>query len=396
MRKVVPLLFLTLFSKFVVAQKPLPKPANEYAAIDKIALQLPLLQVKSTQDIADFVNAHFRNNADKARAIFIWTATNIAYDVDNMFAIDFYESKQHKIDKAIRSGKGICENYAAIFNDVAGKCGIESFVIEGYTRQNGVAAFVPHAWCAAQIDNAWYLFDPTWASGYVSNGKFTKKINNEYYKVAPAVSIKSHMPFDPMWEFLNYQVTNQEFYDEKTQVNKSKLYFSYTDSIVAYEKETDREQLVSSARRIEGNGVKNALVYDRLRHIKEELEVKNQHETVGEYNTAAADYNDAVNLFNVFINYYNNQFQPTKDDAGIKQMIDTAGEKLVSARKHLENIHNADAPTLALMSGLQNSIAQIQNHVDEQKEFIDKYMNKSKMGRKMMFHKYTWMGMPLN
>ena len=117
---------------------------------------------------------------DKSRAIFIWISSNIQYDIDNMFAINFYETKEEKIAKSLSTRKGICENYASIFTDISIKSGLKSFVVEGYTKQNGFADNIPHAWSAALIDTTWYLFDTTWGSGYVRGGKFFKKINNDY------------------------------------------------------------------------------------------------------------------------------------------------------------------------------------------------------------------------
>src|SRR5690242_8445348 len=188
-------LILFFVSNAIFAQK---KAVNPYAAIDKKALQLPDSLTKTTDQIAGYINSNFVTDSEKSRAIFIWVASNIQYDIDNMFAINFYEKKEDKIEKPLRTRKGICENYASLFTDICIKSGIKSFVIEGYTKQNGFAAYIPHAWSAALIDSSWFLFDPTWGSGYVSDGKFFKKINNDDYKAIPATFIKSHITFDYM------------------------------------------------------------------------------------------------------------------------------------------------------------------------------------------------------
>jgi transglutaminase/protease-like cytokinesis protein 3 len=60
------------------------------------------------------------------------------------------------------------------FNDLAQKSGIQSYIIEGYTKQYGKVSSLAHAWTAAKINNKWYVFDPTWGAGYVNNGKFFK------------------------------------------------------------------------------------------------------------------------------------------------------------------------------------------------------------------------------
>jgi transglutaminase/protease-like cytokinesis protein 3 len=200
------LLLLFLIPVFSFSQKKSAKQVNEFAAIDRKALEIPDSSTKSTAGIAGYIKANFSTETDKARAIFIWVATNLRYDIDNMFAINFYEQKSEKISKALLNRKGICENYAALFDDISTKAGLKSYIVEGYTKQNGFTDYIPHAWCAASIDNNWYLFDPTWGSGHVSEGKFVKKINNTYFKANPSTLIKSHMPFDYMWQFLQYPV----------------------------------------------------------------------------------------------------------------------------------------------------------------------------------------------
>ena len=185
---------------------------------DKIALQIPDSLTYSTSGIVGYINSNFSNQKDKSRAIFIWITKNIQYDIDNMFAINFYQNPKEIIDKVLSTRKGICMHYAELFNDLANKAGIKSFVISGYTKQNGFVDYIPHAWCAGLIDSTWFLFDPTWGSGYVQNARFVRQVNNFYYMTKPEQLIKTHMPFDPLWQFLNYPVTNQEFYESKFQI----------------------------------------------------------------------------------------------------------------------------------------------------------------------------------
>ncbi|HRI20418.1 MAG TPA: transglutaminase domain-containing protein [Panacibacter sp.] len=384
-----------LLTQTVFAQK---FSVDEYAVIDKKALQIPYSLTKTTEAIAGYVTANFQTDKEKSRAIFIWLAGNIQYDVENMFAINFYEKKEDKIAKPLKSRKGICENYAALFNDICSKSGIKSFVIEGYTKQNGFADYIPHAWCAALIDSTWFMFDPTWGSGYITGGKFYKKINNEYFKADPSALIKSHIPFDYLWQFLNYPITNQEFYEGRTQQNNAKPFFNFSDSIQAYEKQSHVEQLKSSAYRIERNGVRNSLIFDRLQHIKLEIENDRQNKAVNLYNAAVSDYNNGINSFNDFINYRNKQFDPKKSDPEIQNMIDAADNKLKDAKTKLNSIENPDANIISMISQLTKSIDDAAAHVKEQQDWLKVYFSKGKSGRKSMFYekKITWFGIPLN
>jgi hypothetical protein len=315
-----------------------------------------------------------------------------------MFAINFYEKNEDKILKPLLTRKGICENYASLFTDICLKSGLKSFVIEGYTKQNGFTDYIPHAWCATLIDSTWFLFDPTWGSGYVSNGKFFKKVNNDYYKASPSSLIKSHIPFDYLWQFLNYPVTNQEFYEGKTQQNISKPYFNFKDTIQEYEKQSHTEQLISSAYRVEKNGVKNSLVFDRLQHLKLEIENNKQTKIVNLYNSAVLDYNDGINGFNDFINYRNQQFTPMRTDPEIQNMLDIADNKLKEAMAKLGQISNPDVNTKNMILQLSKSIVEASSHIKEQQEWLKVYFSKGKSKRKSMFYerKITWFGLPLN
>lgn len=159
MKQIKLIVFFLLSTPVLQAQKVV---ANEFSIIDKKMLQLPDSVTRTTESISNYITSNFKTDKEKARATFIWVATNIHYDIDNMFAINFYEPKEDKITKPLKTRKGICENYAALFNDICSKSGIKSFVIEGYTKQNGFADYIPHAWCAAFIDISWFMFDPTW------------------------------------------------------------------------------------------------------------------------------------------------------------------------------------------------------------------------------------------
>lgn len=395
MKQIKFILFLLLITQAVFAQK---KIVSEYSIIDKKALQLPDSLTKSTVGIASYITANFKTDKEKSRAIFIWVASNIRYDIDNMFAINFYEKKEDKIAKVLKTRKGICENYALLFTDICLKSGIKSVVIEGYTKQNGKVDTIPHAWCAAILDGSWFLFDPTWGSGYVNGNKFFKKINNEYYKVDPLSLIKSHIPFDYLWQFLNYPITNQEFYQGKTQQNKTKTFFNFKDSIQVYEKQNHTDQLISASYRVEKNGVKNSLIFDKLQHLKLESENDKQNKTVNLYNLAIIDYNEGINKFNDFINYRNKQFVPNKTDTEIQTMIDITYNKLKEAKNKLSKISNTDANTTNMIMQLTKSIEEAIIHVNEQQDWLKIYFSKGKSGRKAMFYerKATLFGIPLN
>lgn len=380
MRFAILVMLLIISSLASTAQKAgnKQKMSNPYELTDKKALAIPDAQTNTTQDIANYIIANFSGDSEKVRAIFIWAASNISYDIENMYAINFYENTEQKIASALKTRKGICANYASLFNDICLKSGFRSYLIRGYTKQNGFADYIPHVWCATLIKDTWFLFDPTWGSGYMSNGKFVKKINNAYFKVPPSILIKSHIPFDPMWEFLNYPVTNQEFYEGKIKENKSKSYFSYDDSIAAYDKLNLQEQNEAASRRIEANGVRNAMIFDQLVHIKREIEIdKNQKEVASHnekvelFNGAVADYNVGISNFNAFIQYRNSQFKPMVSDDEIQGMFDSAYNRIFEAKSKMERIKKPNANLAKLVITFNQSIEDAMMHLNEQKIHLD-------------------------
>jgi hypothetical protein len=211
------------------------------------------------------------------------------------------------------------------------------------------------------------------------------------------------MPFDYLWQFLNYPITNQAFYEGKIQQNKTKLYFNYIDSINAHENQSYIDQLKSTAFRVEKNGVKNSLIFDKLQHLKLEIENdkiarenERQNKIINLYNAAVVDYNGGINSFNDFINYRNRQFKPQKSDAEIQSMIDIPDKKFKDARAKLEQISKPDVNTTSLMNQLAKSIEDASVQLRTQQDWLKLYLSKKKSGRKSMFYKATWFGIPLN
>ena len=384
MKRFLTILFLIMAASTMFAQKTTER---RYAKIDEIARQLPDSLANTTDQIAEYIQANFATDIEKCRAIFAWIAYNIEYDIGNMYAINLYEKSEEKIAKPLRTKKGICENYASLFTDICIKVGIKSFVIEGYSRQDAFAGYFAHAWCTALVDNVWCLFDPTWGSGFIKDGKFIRSINNAYFKVSPMTLIKSHMPFDYLWQLLNYPITNQEFYEGKTKQDKTKPFFHFNDTIKVYETQDYIDQLRSSSYRIEKNGVKNSFIFDMLRHHKLEVENDRQTKIVDLFNSAVADYNDGIIALNDFIYYKNKQFVPQKSDPEIQLMIDLVRSKLATARSKLGQISDPDDSVIDMIKQLTKSISDTSKQLSEQQDWLKFYLSKSVSERKSLFYR---------
>lgn len=366
-----------------------------YTLVDAKMDKIPHDLSTSTTGIAEYINANFKSENDKVRAAFYWTASNIRYDIENIESIDYKEISQDKIKNAVLSKKGVCIHYAEVFNDIAKRVGVKSYLVYGYTKQNGKVDVLSHAWCAAKIDNTWWLFDPTWGAGYVDKKKFFKKINNLHYKVAPSQYIATHMPFDYVWQFLNYPVTNQEFIDGKTQLNKTKANFDFVAQIEDYDRLSDLNKAKATLIRMEKNGIINNLIREMTLSKKSEVDAVQNNEAMASLQSISDDYNQAVTMFNDFVSYRNNKFKPALPDFAIKAMIDTPKEKIVDCQKRIYSIGAYNDNNIGNVKLLKNEIINFLKQIEVHDKFVNDYLRKSKSARKSMFTTVTFFGIPV-
>lgn len=358
-------------------------PVNVYAAIDSCVLQMPDSVTGSIEGIAAYINGHFKEDLEKARAAFVWVASNIQYDINNMFAMNRYEKEEAKIIKVLQSRKGICEHYALLFQHICKKTGIKSYTIDGYTRQHGFVDYVPHGWCAVFIDDKWYLVDPTWGAGSSINGKFVKGMNNRFFLASGEELIRSHMPFDDMWQLLPYPVSGAAFQSGKTGMDSSRPFFNYEDSIAVFEKQDRVSYYLTVAGRIERNEVKNALIFNYLQYLHGQVENK----ALELHNAALLPFNDAVAGFNEYINYYNKQFKPEKVDADIQAMISNCTARLKEAGEKLDEAKKVNTTTDALIDGFRRQMSELSARINEEQAWLIKYFSKGKLARRFMFRR---------
>jgi hypothetical protein len=381
---------------FFVSIGCLGQSKSVYTLIDAKMDAIPMNLSASTTGISEHINTNFKSEDDKIRAVFYWTASNISYDIENISSINYSEVSPDKIKNTLTSKKGVCIHYAEVFNDLAQKVGIESYIIGGYTKQNNKVDVLSHAWCVAKIDKTWWMFDPTWGAGYIMNNKFVKKINNSNYKVIPSQFITTHMPFDYLWQFLNKTVTNQEFIDGKILPSKSKPNFDFQQQILAYKSMSELDRARTSLIRIQENGIKNNLIQQMVIFTKNEVANLQNNEAMFKMKAISDDYNQAISQFNDFIFYRNNKFKPTLLDAEIKEMIMTPKQKILNCQNRIYKIGNYNDNNIENVKSLKKSLITVLQQIEVQEKFVNDYLSKSKSARKGMFTKVSWLGIPLN
>ena len=345
--------------------------------VDNIMMNIPASQTISTTAIAEYVKQNFDKDRKKIRAIYSWVASNIKYDTDSANVINLGTDPDAKITAALRRRRGVCENYAAIFNDICLKAGLTGFIVDGYTKQNGVIDKTGHSWCAVLVDNDWLLCDPTWDE---------RTGNTQWLFVPPSEMIASHMPFDPMWQLLEHPVSHQQFYSGNIYQNKNQPYFNYKDSIAAYIKMDSLQRFRSTAFRIEQSGLYNNLVRDRHEFTKMNIEIIREDKDVDLYNSSVAYLNDATAIYNNFVQYRNEQFMPAVPDKAMENLLEGINTKLLDAHKNLDEIERTAAVFIFSTEDLRNKLNSLAARVKEQKEFLNLYLSTSKANRQSLFY----------
>jgi hypothetical protein len=378
-------LLFTLFYTFV----SFGQAKIDYSAIDSPISKIPYSATLTTTAIANFIQAKYTPD-EKIRAVFYWTTANISYDLANKAASQQEQSLEDRIAKTLKSRKGVCKNYAEVFNDLANKLGVKTVIVRGYTKQFGTVGRIPHAWCASKLGNRWFLFDPTWSAGYIDQGQFKKRVRNTYYKVLPEEMIASHMPYDYLWQFLSYPITNTEFETGKLLPVKTKKYFDFEQEITKAEMQNEEQQLIVSSIRIKENGVTNAMIAEMLSYNNRKISYLREEQSLKNLDLVLKKYNEGVAELNQFIAYKNRQFKPVKSDLVIKNMILSPYSKLLWCQKSLGTIGSLSEENSNSVHGLQNSLKAAIQMTNEHKNFVFQYITKPPTSREKMFYKRVY------
>lgn len=385
------LLLCLCFSLFALAQS-----TARYVNTDVRIMQIPKASTRTVEDIATFIKANFSTDEEKARAAFYWISQTISYDIASMNSTNYYENEQQVVDEVMKSRKGVCMHYATLMSRICNRVGVKTFVVGGYTRQNGKVDILSHAWNVSFVNGKWQIIDPTWGTGQIVNGKFVRQLNNEFFLMQPEEGIKSHCPFDPMWQLLQYPIDNNNFSKGIVAIDKSKPLFSFNDSIAAYEKADELTRQKAALRRMENNGINSKLLQENQQQIKNRINGIQKNTSIETFNNAVNTLNQAVNDLNEFINYRNKQFTPKRSDAALKLMLENVETILARYKTEVAGITYADAGIKYSLSEINKTVQSLEEALAEQRTFLDKYLSTAKIFRKSLFYNYNWMGAPLH
>ncbi len=345
-------ILLLLFSHSDILGNP------KYEKIDEESKSVPD-SLKTSEKIAGFLTSKLKNEDEKARALYIWITHNVQYDVSQINGDFHYSSYDEMVGETINTRKGICAHYAQLFHHMCKTIGIKSFVISGYTRQmdaNEISE-LNHAWNAVKINNQYLFIDNTLAAGYLNHkGSYVHEFSDDYFLIPPKDLIKTHVPFDPVWQFLDNPINNVDFKNKDFSKLSIAGNFDYKDSISMIIGLDTITRIRKRIERIKKSGITHHLIREYVEESEQEIENLKYIRWVSSYininkmvNNAKDEINLGISFDNTFIGYMNKHFRnPKVEDEQIKNTIEKANLHFFSGKRQLKK-------SKELLNGLEYS-----------------------------------------
>ena len=357
--------------------------AADYSKIDEQSHYVPF-QLTKPVDIARYLTRNLYTEEDKLRAIFYWTANTIRFDVKQIPGPDYrymVSGERNFLKEVLDTHQGVCQHYAMLFDTLCHSVGIKSFFICGYTHQDKEIAPLSHAWNAVLIGGEYYCLDVTWSAGYIEDEKYRAEFHDDWYLIKPSKFIKTHVPFDPVWQLLEYPLTNDEILRGNFIDTKEKIKYNFTDSITALQKRDTLTSLITENLRIQQMGITNEL-------INNYVYFNNQNIVQMRYNASVSCFNKAVQLYNQYVAAKNSQFNKTSiPEDEIKALLENAHKHTDNAHKYLKILLESNQRSHNNFNSLQSAIIHLKQELATEDEFVKRYIKTLKPLRMLLFTK---------
>lgn len=362
----------------IILLNTVPAYSEDYTQIDKQSETVPA-NLKTPSEIAHYLTQNLTLPTDKTRAIYYWISHNIRYDIKKLNSGKTYNNPQEILDEVMQYRQGVCQHYAELFHACCESVGVESYVISGYTNQTGELGNLSHAWNAVLINGKFYEVDVTWAAGHLINRKYIHEFADLYFLISPSEFIKSHIPYDPIWQFLNNPITHKDFQKSNFSKLKTSSNFNFNDSIKLLSHLNLLEKTIRENNRIRHSGITN-------NQLQKQVAFNQQIIITEKLNTAVNLYNKGVEDYNVYIFNKNKQFQDKNvTEKQLLGFLSTARRQVESAERLLIFLNSDNSNLNKQISDMQKSIVKMKSDIKNEDNFMEKYRNTLKPVRIFLF-----------
>lgn len=109
--------------------RPLPD-LPDFSAIDKYALSAPPEVENSAKKLGTYLGKGAKNDWEKARAVYVWMTSNLAYDWDGFRADRF----SVQVEDVLQSRRSICDGFARTYATLCLHAGLQVWFVWGHHR----------------------------------------------------------------------------------------------------------------------------------------------------------------------------------------------------------------------------------------------------------------------
>jgi len=364
---------LVLFCLFLAASLLSQAQSTVYAMHP---LYVPKSATTSVGELAAYIQSQTNSEEDKTLLAYQWVINNIEYSTDSVLSINWHSDFNEKAEATLRRRKGVCDNFSSLFVALLQKMNIPATVVYGMSN---LSTRTGHGWTAFYSNGSWWLSDPTWDAG--SHHQLF------YFKQTPEVFIHQHWPFDPLWQLAPTPINYAVFSGTEKKRNKAVIFPNVTDSALAYLQSDSLQQYRAANRRIEQMGMNTDLLHTWHAANRMNIAMIDEERNEQMYNKAVEEVNEVSNLLNLFIQYRNKQFQPSKNEKNTRAMLQDVPTSLHKAKGFI-NLIGIGTPNYQYnTSALEAKVEKLQLQFVQQRSFLEQYFKRPLEKRDALFYR---------
>lgn len=341
----------------------------DYRAIMRHVESTPGSVSSSTAKLSDYLCSPYSSDEEKFASIFYWVAKNIAYnDVLAKKAI-FYEDVNEIVDQVMKTKSGVCQHFAELLARLGQESGLEVYVVNGYTRTDGLVDNLTHAWNILKVSGKWYFIDATWAGSSLKT-IYKNQFPRSFFMMTAAENMERRMPFDPIWQGLTSPVKYNDF-DMGLEDTSKKGKFDFNDSINVFLKLNLIQRQIATMNRMKTNGRFNSLVKREYDLMEKNYKMLLFNQEVLKYNQGTSFYNNGIRFFNEYVKVKNNKTNLQKySKQRLKAMIDSSSINLEKAKGLFEEVNTDNAEMNTYIKKNDANIKKVNAILEKELKFV--------------------------
>lgn len=184
---------------------------------------------------------------------------------------------KYGLNSAVLNGKGVCQAYATMFHELAGKVGLEDVLVSGEAN-NG--SWGGHAWNIVKIDGGWYHIDTTWDDpSYSGSESDVSYLRYDYFLISDDQIKKNHIWDESIYPSCPIEYPNKDVMTEDQKFDKSKKDIKSQIEALEYLSNEEKKEFYTDLENITMKGMESSV----LTRAKERNEVnKTRKEAIKE------------------------------------------------------------------------------------------------------------------